>query len=201
MNLFKKTSLLAAIAGAMLVAPLTATALTEDFEASFPTWESGWLGTNSNMQNYYGVGQGRGNNPDGLWIADNISGVQSTYINFTPAFGATITSLSFDLTSWVNLTLQIFDSSNVILGSWAVSPTYGAYSDPGNYINYSVSSTTGVGGFRLLNGGNGQIEGNTSIDNVVVNGGGHSVPDGSSTVLLCGLGIAMVAAMRRRLAA
>ena len=42
--------------------------LIEDFEDAFPIWESNWLGVNTNLQNYYGVGQGRGNNNDGLGL-------------------------------------------------------------------------------------------------------------------------------------
>lgn len=66
--------------------------LVEDFEDEFPAWESRWLGTNSNIQNYYGLGEGRGNNPDGLWIddGDGVYGADTVEIVFGSAFASSI---------------------------------------------------------------------------------------------------------------
>lgn len=55
-----------AAALALFAVPASAATLTEDFEALFPAWEAGWFGMNSNAENCYGAGAGRGNNPDGL---------------------------------------------------------------------------------------------------------------------------------------
>ena len=105
---------------------------TEDFEAAFPTWESGWFGTQTNAQNYYGIGGGRGNNPDGLWIADGdgVQGSDYVQIFFNAPFGAGITSLSLDIASWVATNLQAFDMANVMIYNSPVIATQGAYTDP-----------------------------------------------------------------------
>jgi hypothetical protein len=146
-----------------------ATSLVEDFEAEFPAWESGWLGTNSNLQNYYGKGQERGNNPDGLWLddGDGIYNQDTVDIAFNPSFGNNLTGFAIDIASWVQSTLVVYDMNNLEIFKANVEPTYGAYTDPGEYINYSVSSNTGISKFSLFSTG-GQIEGNTSIDNLMV---------------------------------
>lgn len=160
----------------------------EDFEASFPTWESGWLGANSNLTNYYGVGQGRGNNPDGLWI-----GVQS--IQFNAGFGASISSLSFDLASYVNGTINVYDMANTLIASSSFTSNFGAYTDPGTYDHFSYTSGNGVSRFDFV--GN-NILGNTSIDNVTINGAVTAVPEPESlAMLLAGLGL-MGAVVRQR---
>jgi|CXWL01.1.fsa_nt_gi hypothetical protein len=176
-----------AMVGGVGITSVSAATFTEDFEAQFPAWESGWLGTNSDTQNYYGVGAGRGNNPDGLWILNST-------INFTPGFGSTITSLSIDIATWVNFQFEIYDMSSNLLLSEAVVPNYGAYTDPGTYWHYATSSGNGIS--RLVFNGSGVI-GNTSIDNVVVHTGGNAVPEPASVVLLAS-GLAGLAAWRRR---
>ncbi len=140
------------------VAPASAVILTEDFEADFPAWESGWLATNSNLQNYYGVGQGRGNNPDGLWIGN-------TPIIFDSTFGSSITSLDVDVANWTNFSFQAYDMSDNLLLDQPLTPNFGAYSDPGTYWHLSTTSSNGIS--RLVFNGSGVL-GNTSIDNVVV---------------------------------
>jgi hypothetical protein len=82
--------------------PAAAGILTEDFNAPFPDWESGWLGVNSNLVNYY-VADGyldtyRGNNPDGLWVADSMTyHGGNVIVSFQPSFAATLTSLSIGI--------------------------------------------------------------------------------------------------------
>jgi hypothetical protein len=168
-----KFSNVLAFAGLMFAATqvsVSAAILTEDFEAPFPAWETGWLGTNSNLQNFYGVGFDRGNNPDGLWV-----GNQDTVFN--PSFGATLTSLAVDVAGYSTGTrLQIFDMSGSVLLDQLVSLTFGAGTDPGTYSNYSVSSLNGISKFSFIGG---SPVGNTSIDNVVVSTatGAQAVPE------------------------
>lgn len=167
--------------------------LTEDFNAPFPAWESAWLGANSNLENYYVVsGTGshsdRGNNPDGLWLDDGngIYGSSTVTIAFNPGFGATLTSFALDIAGHVPITLEIFDASNVNLLSTNVTLTYGALTLPGVYARYSANSSNGIGGFRFIPPpGGSQVEGNTSIDNVVATTQGEGgVPEPGTWVLL-----------------
>jgi hypothetical protein len=95
-----------------------AATFTEDFEADFPTWESNWLGLNSDLNNYYCGGargcERRDNNPDGLYVNTNL--------------------LAYDI------------SDNLIFNS-AVLLTGGATSDPGIYSNYTITSNNGISRF------------------------------------------------------
>jgi hypothetical protein len=176
------------------------TTLVEDFEKEFPAWEKDWLGLNSNLQNYYGVGAGRGNNPDGLWLDDG-DGVQygdyDVTIMFNSAFGASLSALSIDIAGWVPGTFSIFDSFGQTLLSADVPLTYGAFTDPGKYGTYAVKSATGIGGFSFSS--KEQIEGNTSIDNVSVTLGPRTTVPEPSSLILFGAGIAGVVVRGRRL--
>ena len=74
--------------------PVAAGTLTEDFNAPFPAWQSGWLGVNSNLVNDYVAEDGspntfRGNNPDRLWVADSLTyHAGNVIISFLPSFAA-----------------------------------------------------------------------------------------------------------------
>ena len=180
--------------------PAAAGTLTEDFNAPFPAWESGWLGVNSNLVNYY-FADGypntfRGNNPDGLWVADSTTVHNSgdVTISFVPSFAATLTSLSIDLALYQPVRFEIFDATGQTLLSDALTAGGNATTDPGVYSHYSATSTTGIGGFRFLGS---QIEGWTSIDNVVVNQGESSVPEPAALGLI-GLGLLALAGIGRR---
>lgn len=172
-----------------------ATVLTEDFEASFPTWESNWLGQNSNLQNVYGIGGDRGNNPDGLWIADGLNNGSNTEITFNTIFGASINSFSIDVTSWItNAIFTAYDMNNAVINTTAITSYYGGYSDPGTYQTISFNTSNGLSKFSIFGSG---IEGNTSIDNVVVNTGSVSVPEPTPLILL-GLGLIGLGLSRRK---
>lgn len=178
---------------ALALAPnAQATTYLEDFEAAFPAWESGWLGTNSNLQNYYGVGAGRGNNPDGLWLSDGIS-ASLVKINFLPAFGATLTSFAIDIAGVVPCTLFVYDKQDNIILNQVVTLTYGWGTDPGVYAHYAVDSINGIGAFSLLGSG---VEGNTSIDNVMVST--NNVVPLPPTVWLLGSGLLGLVGLRRK---
>ncbi len=172
----------AAMLLALTVSVAPGATLTEDFEAAFPAWETGWFGANSNAQNVYGAGAGRGNNPDGLWIQDNSGGDSNIRIVFGNAFALSLSSLSLDVAGYVDGTrLEFFDAGGAVLSDVLIAITEGALTDPGTYANYSVNSVTGIGGFRFYNA---SVEGNTSIDNVVVQTGQSAVPEPATWMLL-----------------
>ena len=187
---------------ALLAAALPAAAgtLTEDFNAPFPAWQSGWLGVNSNLVNYY-VALGfantdRGSNLDGLWIADSMTyHAGNVIISFLPSFAATLTSLSIDIAGYAPLRFEIFDATGQVLLNNQLTLTDGAESIPGVYANYSAASTTGIGGFEFL--GDVQIEGDTSIDNVVVDQSGTATPEPAAWGLI-GAGLLALAGIRKR---
>jgi hypothetical protein len=172
--------------------PASPSSLVEDFEADFPAWESGWLGTNSNLANVYagpsgGTSSDRGNNPDGLWLSDGDGESSDSVVDiaFDPIFGASLTSLSLDIAGHVSLRLQIYDIAGVtLLDVNPIEVTFGATTDPGSYVNYGATSTNGIGGFRMLQLA-GVIEGNTGIDNVVVNA--DAIPETVAVVHELGL--------------
>ena len=179
--------------------------LTENFNNPFPEWETRWLGSNSNLTNYYHETGGcygvdcRGNNPDGLWIADGIGGSLDTFITFAPAFAATLTSLQLDVAGHTAARLVIFDKDGTTLLDTLISLTNGATNDPGTYATYSALSVNGIGGWNILRVGSSQIEGNTGIDNVqVTSGESTTVPDAGSSLLLFGIGLAGLRAWRKR---
>jgi hypothetical protein len=173
--------------------------LTETWDDPFGDWTGRWVYMNTNMENYYvAAGNGdinnRGNNPEGLWIASpqgvgNGDFDNSLEILIDAGFGATITDISFGLEAYTMIDVTAYDMGGNSLGTMTFSGGNGFdHSDI-----YSASSGNGVSRFVLDASpyGNGQVSGNTSIDNMSV-----TVPAPASVALL-GLG-GLVAVRRRR---
>ena len=165
--------------------------LHEDFEGTFPAWESGWFGVHSDATNYYcGLNRGctdRGNNPDGLWIGQ-------ANINFDAAFGVSLTSFSISIAGYQTTSLRAFDSANKLIFDQNVVLTEGAYTDPGVYSTYTINSTAGISHFMFTGS---SIVGNTSIDNLVAVTAAVPEPE-TYALLLAGLGVLGFVARRRQ---
>jgi hypothetical protein len=205
-NKTKRITILLAV-GLILIMGLSYKTLAlnyvEDFEDAFPAWESEWLGSNSNLHNYYGVGADRGNNPDGLWIDDgdgNQNSDSSLDILFTPAFGSTLTSFSIDVAGWANAQLRIFNMANALLLDVPISLTQGALTNPGVYAHYSASSNNGISGFSFIPLSSTQVEGNTGIDNVVVSNDYQPAVPEPTTISLLSLGLLGLVFRRKKTA-
>jgi hypothetical protein len=191
--MFKKSALALGLVIFSSMSNASTTTYSEDFEAAFPSWESSWLAQNSNIQNYYGISAYRGNNPDGLWIADGLSNGSITEITFDSAFGKSVTNFSIDVTTWISgAKFEAFDMSGKSIASSLITSMYGAYSDPGQYQTISFSTTNGLSGFNITGG---SIEGNTSIDNVVATVAAVPEPE---TYALMGVGLLGLLAARRK---
>lgn len=160
----------------------------ETFNDPFPDWETGWLGTNSDLTNFYGVGEDRGNNPDGLWVGAN-------EVAFDPIFGASITRFSLDIAGYSATRLQIFDMADTMIFDEEVTLTYGAVMLPGLYASYAVDSLNGISRFAFT--GLAAV-GNTSIDNVTVVTRVASIPEPASLVMLGSGAIGLMGVARRR---
>lgn len=195
----KRLLCLAIILG--LTAPAVADVLEETFPDPLGGWNSRWLYLNSDMENYYIAAASnsdpdyRGNNPVGLWIAEPQgygSGVGGPIvsIDFDPGFGALITDIQFGLECFVECDITVFDMSGNSLNTETFS---GGTFDFDHSDIVSATSTNGVSRFEFdsTKYGGGQIEGNTSIDNVMVT----IIPE-PATVL--GLGLFALTLLRRR---
>ena len=188
---------------ALLVAALAtvpgsvgAAILTEDFEATFPTWESGWFGAGSDAYNFYCSRPcpERGNNPDGLWLggvngSDRVGDVE---VRFSDAFGAMLSSFAMDVAAFDVMMLRAYDMSDNLIFEQEVEVTEGAYVDPGIYVTYVIHSANGIRRFTFDNFAAGYV----SVDNLVARTSA-AVPEPGPLALL-GLGLAGLSLRRRR---
>ncbi len=176
-----------AVTTLVLSSNVNAATLVEDFSAPFPQWESDWLGLNSNIENFYGVGSPQG--ADYLWIADGdgIVGVNEVVeINFERTFGLSLTSFSIDIDTFFDTSIKVYDGSGGVILDFIFDISQG-------YENVSILSANGISGFSLF--GPRQIEGNTAIDNVVVT---TAVIPAPAAVWLFGSGLLGLFAVIRR---
>ncbi|CAN5163634.1 hypothetical protein BH09GEM1_BH09GEM1_22760 [soil metagenome] len=186
-NLFRSF----AVAAALLASPAVSSAqFVEDFQGPSNAWESGWLGTNSDLLNYYCGARGctnRGSFNDYLWPFASAG----MAVNFSPTFGATITQLTLDVSTFGVTNLQVFDMSNTMIYDQAVFVA-ASYSTG---QTHSIGSSNGISRFAFTNAG---LSGNLWIDNVAVNAV-VATPEPASVVLI-GTGLLSVlgVSVRRR---
>jgi hypothetical protein len=156
--------LVSAITFLLLSTSLNAATLVEDFNDGSPAWESRWLGKNSNIENYSGVGSPTG----ALFLyftdGDELKGAAdpAVDITFDSIFGASIRDFSMDIdTSSVSTKIQVYDGlGSIILDSFSDTAA--------GFETISLSSMNGISGFSLSSTQLQQIEGNAALDNVVV---------------------------------
>lgn len=175
-----------------------AATLTENFTASFPAWQSGWFGLNSNAQNYYDNPSDRGNNPDGLWVKTT-GGLTPAPIDvvFNTQFAQSLNSFALDVAGYAPTTITFFDAAGSVLSSTNVTLTFGATFNPGRYVRYSVNSISGIRGFSFSGG----ASGNTSIDNLVAVTADPTpaVPEPATwAMMMVGFGMIVASARYRR---
>jgi hypothetical protein len=176
----------------------TAATFTENLDGALPAWESEFMGTQSNLQNYFGPGSTDNGGSPALWIDDE-DGLYSSDTSdtvFNALFGASITSISFKLSAFVNgVTLGISDMSNSLI--YAAAVTADGVFDP--VLSYHTTGTNGVSRFSFSTTG-GQVEGNTRIDAIeIVTGVVSDVPPpGAPPLAMIGMGALNVAGLRRR---
>ncbi len=188
-----------------------ATVLTESFDGpNFAGWQSRWFGQNSNAKPFLSDPNDRGNNVTGLTIYDgNLDDGRSINILFNAAFAATITNFSFDLLNYasgIDQILEVFDKDgNKLFGTvLAVVPQDPSADNGSNngydfadskYTRYSVDSTNGIGGFRILPFGS---EGNVSIDDLSVSVAAVPEPSTWAMMILGFAGVGFMAYRRRK---
>ena len=143
----------------------------ENFSDPLGDWQTRWFYLNTNAENYYTASGSncdpdyRGNQPEGLWISDdrgcgNMVVQSPVRIDFLNNYGDNATSFSLDhFTCAEEVTLNIYDKDGALVVSDPLTP------DCFNWSYFSTPLTNGISAFEYAYTG-GQVEGNTSIDNV-----------------------------------
>ena len=149
--------------------------LMETFPDPLGGWETRWLYVNSNLGNFYNASgtsddpNYRGNNPEGLWMADTQgfnSGVggPTSEIFFDDAFAATLVHLEFGMEAFAMMDVTIFDMDDNVLAT-------GTFSGGGFDFDHAdiISADSNNGIRRILFDSTAydgtSIEGFTSVDN------------------------------------
>lgn len=153
-----------------------AAVLKENFNAAFPAWESGWFATYTDAANScattWCLVDGdpvppnpavRGNAGSGMWLSSD-GGFSSSpiTITFDPAFGAALKAFKFDVSAYVESSVQAWDMAGTLI--YARKLKINDYHDipTSNYQKVLIRSTTGIARFTIT----GYANGNTVIDNV-----------------------------------
>ena len=152
-----------------------ASVFSEDFNAPFPTWESGFFGINSNAVNALCGSRDcfeRGNNKDGLFVAGP-GQTSAIDVAFNSAFAGTITSFALDVAAVLPTTLLAYDISGNEIFRRNVSASLSGILTAADYENFLIESINGVGRFvftddSVLGDTSTPPAGSTLIDNLLV---------------------------------
>lgn len=193
-------ALAVATAAALALAPAPARAQTfvETFDAPGAAWESGWFGANSNANSLYCLGErgciDRGNAPTALWLWGTS---RLLSVSFNSAFGASLTSLSFEVGAFrAGGRLFAYDRANTLIFEQALVQNYNF--DGG--LTYNITSTNGISRFDITGS---ELVGNTNIDHVVATAvpmTPTAVPEPATVVLMASglVGLLGVSRLRHR---
>ena len=157
---------------AVLAGGARADVLCESFDDPLGGWRDRWLAQNSNMTNYY-ICSGsttdenyRGDNPCGLWICDTDSDYENAIVDFDPLFGATVGHLFIAVMPFVDVDLYTYDLHGMQTFH-SFLPANGTF-PPCPPSQIRCDTPAGLGRLALMSTGQGQVEGNTSVDDICV---------------------------------
>ncbi len=153
-----------------LIGTLLADDLIETFDDPLEGWRSRWLAENTNMQNWYVVefGHGedfRGTNPCGIFISDGDHGNWNCTIDFDPIFGTNVSYFEIGIECFFDQTLRIYDVAGLLVDEANVLANWEDGDNGCGVALYHFDLPTGLGSFTLEGV---YVEGETAIDNVKV---------------------------------